>query len=103
IMRYKDARKSASGTARELNVNALVSGSVQRTGNRVQVSLQLKTGAMDRVLWTQTYNRDLQDVDALQSDAAKAIAREIQIRLTPQEEALVSAARPVSQPAYDAY
>jgi len=103
VMRYKDVRKLSASAARELNVSALVSGSVLRIGNRVQVSLQLKTGAMDRVLWTQTYDRDLQDVNALQSDAAKAIAREIQIRLTPQEEALVSPARPVSQPAYEAY
>jgi serine/threonine protein kinase/tetratricopeptide (TPR) repeat protein len=103
VMRYKDVRKTVAAIARELNVNALVSGSVQRSENRVQVSLQLKTGPMDRVLWTETYDRDLRDVNALQSDAAKAIAREIQIRLTPQEEALVSPARPVSQPAYEAY
>jgi TolB-like protein/Flp pilus assembly protein TadD len=103
VMRYKNVRKAAASIARELHVSALVEGSVLRSGNRVQVRLQLKTGAMDRVLWTQTYDRDLQDVPALQGDAARSIAREIQIRLTSQEEALVSPTRPVNQQAYEAY
>src|SRR5207248_463685 len=54
VTRYKSVHKTAVVIARELNVTALVEGSVLRSGNRVQVRLQLKTGAMDQVLWTQT-------------------------------------------------
>jgi TolB-like protein/Flp pilus assembly protein TadD/tRNA A-37 threonylcarbamoyl transferase component Bud32 len=103
VMRYKGAHKSAALTARELNANALVEGSVLRSGDRVRISFQLTAGAMDRVLWTQTYDRDLQDVPAMESDVARAIAREIQIQLTPQEEARLSSSSPVNRQAYEAY
>jgi serine/threonine protein kinase/tetratricopeptide (TPR) repeat protein len=103
VMRYKGAHKPATSTARELNANALVEGSVLRSGDRVRVSVQVRAGAMDRVLWSQTYDRDLQDMPALQSDAARAIAREIQIPLTPQEEARLSPSRAVNRQAYEAY
>src|SRR5439155_2529916 len=85
MMRYKAAHPAPVSVAREINADVLVEGSVQRSGDRVRVKVQLRTGAMDRILWSQTYDRDLQDTPRLESDAAMAIAREIQIQLTPQE------------------
>jgi serine/threonine protein kinase/tetratricopeptide (TPR) repeat protein len=102
IMRYKDVSNPAASAARELKADSLVEGSVLRSGERVRISVQLTSGAMNRVLWTQTYDRDLQDVPAMESDVARAIAREIQIQLTPQEEARLSSS-PVNRQAYEAY
>jgi serine/threonine-protein kinase len=103
VMPYKDIRKSPPNIAHDLNVSALVAGSVRRTGDRVQLKLQLKIGAMDHDVWTQSYDRDVRDLPALQSDAARAIAQEVRIRLTPQEEARIASTRPVNQQAFEAY
>jgi tetratricopeptide (TPR) repeat protein len=102
-MRYKGVHQPAALTARELNANALVEASVLRSGDRVRINFQLTAAAMGRVLWTQTYDRDLQDVPAMESDVARAIAREIQIQLTPQEETRLSSSSPVNRQAYEAY
>jgi serine/threonine-protein kinase len=103
VMRYKNVHQPAAATARDLNVTALVEGSVQRSGDRVQVKLQLKTGDMNRVVWTQLYDRDLKDVPALEIDAAKSIIREMKVPLTAEEDTLISQTRPVSRQAYEAY
>ena len=103
VMRYKNIHQPAEAIARDLNVTALVEGSVQRSGDRVHVKLQLKTGAMNRVVWAQLYDRDLKDVPALEIDAAKSIIREMKIPLTAEEDTLISQTRPVSRQAYEAY
>ena len=103
VMRYKGANKPPALTARELNANVLVEGSVLLSGDRVRVSVQVRTGTMERLLWTQTYDRELQHAQALQSDAAKGIARQIQIQLTPQEEVRLSPTHVVNRQAYEAY
>jgi TolB-like protein len=102
VMRYKDLHTPAARAARELNAGVLVEGSVQRIGERVRASYRLTAGAMNKPLWTQTYDRDFQDVPAMQNDVARAIAREIQVRLTPQEEARLSS-NPANQQAFEAY
>ena len=103
VMRYKKSDKSLPQIARELNVDAIVEGSVQRSGDRVRVSAQLVHGATDQHIWASSYERDARDVLALESDVARAIAGEVRIRLTPQETARLTKARPVNLKALDAY
>ena len=102
-MRYKGTKKSLLEIARELNVDALVEGSVLRAGDRVRITTQLIHAATDRHLWSESYERDLKDVLALQSEVARSIAREIKIALTPQEQARFAEARPVDPEARQLY
>ena len=102
VMRYKEAKKSVPEIARELKVDAVVEGSVHRSGNRVRITAQLIHAASDRHLWARSYERDLKDVLALQDEIARAIAAEINIKVTAQEQARLSR-RPVNQEAYEAF
>ncbi len=103
VMRYKAARKPLAQIARELNVDAIVEGSVVRSGNRVRISAELFQAAPERQLWADSYERDMADVVALEDDVSRAVAREIQIKLTPQEQARMQTGRPVQPAAYEAY
>ncbi len=103
VMRYKETDKSMPEIARELGVDALIEGSVLRAGNQVRITAQLIHGAKDEHLWAQSYERDLGDVLALQSEVARAIAREIKIAVTPEEEARLASARPVNPEAHRLY
>jgi len=76
-MQYKDVKKPLPQIARELNVEAVVEGSVLRSGDRVRITAQLIHAPTDRHLWADSYERDLKDVLALQSEVARAIAQEI--------------------------
>lgn len=102
-MHYKGTNKSLPQIAGEINVDAVVEGTVQRSGDRVVVRAQLIHAATDRHLWVQTYTRELRDVLDLQSEIAQAIAREVQIQLTPAQQARLTARRPVQPKAYDDY
>jgi TolB-like protein/Tfp pilus assembly protein PilF len=102
-MRYKKTDKSLPQIARELNVDAVVEGTVQRSGERLRISAQLLHAPTDTHLWAESYDRDLRDVLALQSEVAQAIAREIRIKLTPVDQARFAEARPVVPEAYEAY
>jgi adenylate cyclase len=84
-------------------VDAIVEGSVQRSGDRVGIRVQLIYAPTDRHLWAKPYDRDLKDVLTLQHDVARAIAEEIRIRLTPQEQTHFATARPIDREAYEAY
>ena len=103
VMQYKGSRKALPVIADELKVDAIVEGSVQRSGDRVRITVQLIRAATDQPFWTQTYDRELRDVLAFQSEVAGAITREIQIKLTPQEQARLSTVRTVNSEAYDYY
>jgi eukaryotic-like serine/threonine-protein kinase len=103
VMQYKNIQKSLPEIARDLKVDAIVEGSVQRSGNQVRVTVNLIRAETDEQLWTQTYNRDLSDLLTFQSEVAGAIAREIQVTLTPQEKANLAAGHPVNSEAYDHY
>jgi TolB-like protein/Tfp pilus assembly protein PilF len=103
VMNYKDAHKPLPEIGRELNVDAVVEGSVQRSGQRVRISAQLIEARTDRNLWAASYERDLRDVLALQDEVATAIAREIQVKLTPQEAARLASARPINPQAHEAF
>ncbi len=102
-MQYKGSKKPLPQIAQELNVDAVVEGSVQRSGNRVRILAQLIHGPTDTHLWAQSYERDLRDVLSLQSQLAQAIASEIKVTLTPREQAQLSLARPVNPEAHEAY
>jgi TolB-like protein/DNA-binding winged helix-turn-helix (wHTH) protein/Flp pilus assembly protein TadD len=102
-MHYRKTTKLAPEIARELNVDALVEGSVARSGDRVQIRIQLIRGSTDEHLWAESYDREMKDVLRLQSEVALAIAREIQARLSPEEQVRFSGRRPVNQDAFDSY
>jgi len=103
IMQYKGNRKAMSQIARELSVDAVVEGTVMRSGDRVRITAQLIEAPKDRHLWAETYEGDLRDVLSLQDQVAKAIATEVKITLTPQEQTRLSAARTVDPAAHQAY
>jgi TolB-like protein/Tfp pilus assembly protein PilF len=100
-MHYKDTRKTLPEIAEELNVDAIVEGSVIRAGDRVRITAQLIHGATDQHLWTEEYERDLTDVLVLQSEVAQAIAREIRVALTPEDEERLASAHVVDPEAYE--
>ncbi len=102
-MHYKGMKKSLPEIANELKVDAIVEGTVQRSGDRVLVRAQLIHAATDRHLWVETYERDVKDVLNLQSEIAQAIAREVRIKISPAEQARLTPRRPVHTKALDAY
>ncbi len=103
VMQYKGTKKPLPQIARDLNVDAVVEGSVQRSGNRVRVTAQLVDGRTDRHLWAESYDRDLRDVLMLQSEVARAIAGQIRVKVTPQEQVRLAGARSLSPEVHDAY
>ncbi|MGH9842520.1 MAG: protein kinase domain-containing protein, partial [Blastocatellia bacterium] len=105
-MHYKDTKKSLPQIASELGVDAVVEGTVQRSGDRVLIRAQLihiARAATERHLWVETYERDLRDVLKLQSEVAQTIAREIQTRVTPAEQARLAHNAAVNRKAFDDY
>jgi TolB-like protein/Flp pilus assembly protein TadD len=102
-MHYQGSRKTLPEIAKELDVDAVVEGSVVRSGNRLRMDAQLIQAHSDRHLWARSYERDIQDVLALQSELARTIALEVQVELTPKEQARLSHAPPVDPKAYEAY
>ena len=103
VMRYKGSQKSLPEIARELNVDAVIEGTVQRSGGRVRVTAQLIHPATDAHLWASEYERDLTDVLKLQSEVARAVADEIRIQVTPEERARLASARSVNPQAHEAF
>jgi len=103
VMRYRGSRRSLPEIARELNVQVVVEGSVLHAGDRVRISAQLVDAARDRHLWAESYERDIHDVLKLQAEVARAITREIQVVLTPQEQAVLGKAVTVNPEAHQDY
>jgi len=104
VMKYKETDQSLSEIARELNVDAVVEGSVQQVGDHVRVRVQLIDALPEEQnLWGQTYDRAKSDVLVMYSEMVRAIVDKVQIGLTPNEEALLASARQVNPEAYDAY
>src|SRR5258705_3090510 len=100
VMQYKGARKPLPEIARELNVDAVLSGSVMRSGERVRITVQLVHAATGRNLWADSYERDLRDVLALQREVTRDIVGEIRIKLTPQEQGQFGSVRAGNPEAY---
>jgi len=103
VMRYKGSKEPLSQIAKELKVDAVVEGSVQRSGDKVGINVQLIHAPTDRHLWAKSYERDLRDVLTLQREVASAITREIRVKLTPQEQSNLARAHQVDRAAYEAY
>lgn len=103
VMRYKGAQKAVTEIGRELGVDAVIEGSVRRAGDRVRITVQLVDAATDSHLWAKSYERDLRDILALQGEVAQAIVAEIQVNVTPLEEARLKTARAVHPEAYESY
>lgn len=103
VMRYKGSQKSLPEIARELNVDGVITGSVQRSGGRVRVTAQLIHAATDTHLWARDYERDLTDVLKLESEVARAVADEIRIQVTAEERERLASARSVDPQAHEAY
>jgi TolB-like protein/Tfp pilus assembly protein PilF len=104
VMLYKgEHHQPLSEIAKVLKVDAVVEGSAMRIGNRVRITAQLIDAADDQHLWAETYERDSRDVLALQDDVASAIAREVDVHLTPDQRIRLTSARPVNPKAYEAY
>jgi TolB-like protein/DNA-binding winged helix-turn-helix (wHTH) protein/Flp pilus assembly protein TadD len=103
VMGYKHTRKPLPQIARELNVDAVVEGTVLRSGNQVRITAQLIDAATDRHLWSQSYQGELRDTLALQNGIARDVADRIRVRLNPQEQAALKSVTVVNPAAYESY
>ena len=102
-MRFKDSNKSMQDIAGELDVDAVLEGSLVRDGERVRVSARLIRAATESSLWTGSYDRELRDILALQRDFAKTLARELRLTLTPDQQSRLARQQPVNPAAVEAY
>ena len=103
VMRYKETTKTTREIARELGVDGVVEASFTRAGNQVVITATLIDGKTDRRMWSQRYEREMQDVLAMQSQVARAISKEISATLTPEAQKYLDEARTVDPAAHDAY
>ena len=102
-MRFKDTQLSVPDIAKQLNVDALVEGSVIRDGNHIRVHAQLIRAATDAHFWSETYDRELKDVLSLQSDVAQSIADKVQVTITGPERERLASVSPVPPEVYENY
>lgn len=102
-MQYKQTKKSLPEIARELNVDGIVEGTVQRSGDRVRITAQLIHAASDRHLWANSYERELRDVFALERDVANDIVREVHAKVVPAKQAATAQPRSVDPNVLEAY
>jgi serine/threonine-protein kinase len=103
VMQFKATQKPLDKIAQELHVDAIIEGSVSHSQNLAQVTARLVYASTDTQLWSKSYQRDLQNVLVMQGEVASAIAHEINVTLTPQEQARLASARPVNPAAHESY
>jgi TolB-like protein/Tfp pilus assembly protein PilF len=104
VMQYKgEKKKSLSQIGRELNVDAVMEGSVLRSGNQVRISAHMIYAPTDQNLMVETYERDVQDVLRLQREVAESITEKVRVKLTPEQEARFHEVRQVNPEAFEAY
>jgi serine/threonine-protein kinase len=103
VMRLKGTRKSLPEIGRDLHVDAAITGTVLRAGDRIRITAQLIDAATDRTLWAESYERDLRDVIALQRDLARAIAAAVRVKLTADEKTRLQGGRAVDPGAHEEY
>ena len=103
VMQYKGTSKTIPEIARELHVGAILEGSVERSGDRLRVRVQLIDAATDQHLWAETYDRQLSDVLLLEADLAQDIARKISGRLTPEQQQVLARNRTLNPQAFQDY
>jgi TolB-like protein/DNA-binding winged helix-turn-helix (wHTH) protein/Tfp pilus assembly protein PilF len=103
VMKYKSARKPVPEIGSELNVDAVLTGSVVHSGERVRINVQLVHATTGRNLWANSYERDLRDVLALPREVVRDVVGKVRIELRPQEQIQFASVRPVNAEAYDLY
>src|SRR5215471_11070796 len=103
VMQYKGSRKPLQEIARELNVDAVLEGTVVRSGDRVRVTVHLDQVSPEGQLWANQYDRDIHDVLRLQDEIARTVTDEIQVKLTREERTRLTTAHSVSPEAHDNY
>jgi TolB-like protein/DNA-binding winged helix-turn-helix (wHTH) protein len=102
-MQYKGTKKSLPEIARELNVDAVVEGTVARSGSHLRITANLLQASPEKHLWAESYESEVGDILTVQGRVAQTVAREIQVKLTPEEQKLLGKARPVNPKAHDDY
>ena len=102
-MRYKGTHKPLGQSARELNVDAVIEGTVLRSGDHVRITAQLVRASPEQHLWAESYEGDLSSVLTLQREVARAIANAIQVKLTPNEQEHLASSLPINPQAHEAY
>src|SRR5882672_3456443 len=103
VMPYKGVRRPLPAIARELNVDAIVEGTVIRSGDQVRITAQLIQAANDKHLWAESYQGDVRNTLSLQKQVASAVADQIRIELTPNEQAVLKSVKTVDPEAYENY
>jgi TolB-like protein/DNA-binding winged helix-turn-helix (wHTH) protein len=103
VVQYKGTKKPLPEIARELNVDGLVEGTVLRSGNHLRITVNLLQASPEKHLWAESYEGEIGDILALQGQVAQAVAREVQVKLTPEEQKLLGNTRPVNPQAHDDY
>lgn len=103
VMRFKGTRKPLPAIGKELNVDALIEGSVMRSGDKIRISVQLIRADTDEHLWSGTYDRELQDVLKLQNEVTYGIARRIEVAVSGAQPGLPAAPRSVAPEVYESY
>ena len=103
VMRYRSAPKQVKEIGRELEVGSVLEGSFRKSGNRIRVAAQLIDVATDEHVWTQTYDRELDDVFLVQSDIAKQVADALRVKILPREQAIISKTPTASSEAHELY
>ncbi len=103
VMQYKGVRKPLPEIAQELDVDGVIEGTVMRAADRVRITVQLIHARSDTHLWNDRYDRELSDVLALQSDVARAVAEQIRVELTLEDQARLAGSRRVDPEAHEAY
>lgn len=103
VMPFKNSKKSLHEIANELHADAVIEGSVMRSADRVRISVQLIDAARDQHLWAESYERELKDVFALQSQVAQAIAQQVHAVVTPEEQKRIAGKRAIDPEVYELY
>jgi adenylate cyclase len=103
VMKYKTPSKSASEIGRELSVGTLIEGSVRKAGNRVRISVQLIDAENEGHIWAQSYDKELVDIFAIQSEVAERVAKELKIQLIESERRRLERKPTESAEAYTLY
>jgi TolB-like protein/Tfp pilus assembly protein PilF len=103
VMQYKRTKKPLGQIARELRVDAVLEGTVQRSGGRVAITVQLIQGSTDRQLWARSYQREMSDVLALEREVAQNVAEELGVKLGSSQQAYVAAARTINPESHENY
>lgn len=103
VMQFKGSQKPLKEIARELKVDAIVEGSLQRFGDQLRVDVRLIDAATEQHLWSEHYVRNLRDVLTIQNEVTRAVTQAIQIKLTPQEQVRLTKARSINPAAYDEF